>query len=213
MKTKIMLLSAALLVSFYSFSQVGRPSFGLRAGVNFQNLNGKDAGDDRLENNLMVGFNAGVNVEVPIAQDFYLQPGVLYSVKGAKLEDAGADNKVKIGYIEIPINLVYKPMLGQGNLLMGFGPYVAFGINGKIGDSDINFENEIALAEYPPMTIKRMDAGANLLFGYEFNRKLSAQLNAQLGLLNLNPELTNAGGFDMGTLKNTGFGISLGYRL
>lgn len=220
MKTKIALLTLAIVTTFSAYSQVGRPSFGIRAGVNFQNLNGKDAGDDKLENNLKVGFNAGVNAELPVAEDFYIQPGVLYSTKGAKLDDnfAGSDVKVNLGYIEIPINLIYKPALGQGNLLMGFGPYIAFAVNGQVKDDnneiDVVFDKEVSLQEYSnnPYVMKRFDAGANLLFGYEFNRRVSAQLNAQLGLMNLNPELTNSGGVDLGTMKNTGFGISLGYR-
>ncbi len=214
MKTRLVLLAAALVVSFTAFSQVGRPSFGIRAGVNFQNLNGKDSDDDRLENSLKVGFNVGVVGEVPIAEDFYIQPGVLYSTKGAKLDVS--NDKVNIGYIEIPINLLYKPVLGEGRLLMGFGPYVAFGINGKIKgdgvDEKIKFDSETSITEFAPLTLKRFDAGANLLFGYEFTQRLSAQLNAQLGLVNIYPDITGLP-TDLGTLKNTGFGISLGYRL
>jgi hypothetical protein len=38
---------------------------------------------------------------------------------------------LKISYLELPLNFLYKPMLGKGHLLLGFGPYVAFGIGGK----------------------------------------------------------------------------------
>jgi hypothetical protein len=59
--------------------------------------------------------------------------------------------------------------------------------------------------------IKPVDAGANLLFGYEFSNKLSFQVNAQLGLTKINPQydgVTN----DKRSAKNTGFGLSAGYR-
>jgi hypothetical protein len=218
MKTKLVLMAVAICLTVTSFAQMGRPSFGVRAGVNFQNLNGKDGNDDRLENNLLVGFNAGVNAEVPIAQDFFIQPGLLYSVKGAKSDDAfaGQDIKVKLNYLELPINLLYKPALGEGRLLMGFGPYIAYALNGKVkGDNDavdIEFDNEASPLDYADGPVmKRFDAGANLLFGFEMSNNLSAQINAQLGLLNLNPKLTGVNE-DLGTLKNTGFGVSLGYR-
>jgi hypothetical protein len=213
MKTKIMLMAATLLISAACVAQVGRPAFGLRAGVNFQNLNGKDNDGDRLENDLKLGFNAGITADLPVATDFYIQPGLLYSTKGAKIE--GDNVKVNISYLEIPINLLYKPVLGEGRLLMGFGPYVAFGINGKVkGDDnsyDIEFDNETSIAD-PDVTLKRFDAGANLLFGYEFTPRVSAQLNAQLGLVNIAPDFTDAPNIDPGTLKNTGFGVSLGYK-
>jgi len=217
MKTKLILIVAAICMSAVTFAQVGRPAFGLRAGVNFQNLNGKDENDDNLENDLKTGFHVGVTGDIPFAQDFYIQPGLLYSTKGAKIE--GSDVKVNIGYLEIPINLLYKPLLGEGRLLMGFGPYVAFGINGKLkndnAEEDIKFSSEVSATDPDPdFTIKRFDAGANLLFGYEFTQRLSAQLNAQLGLLNIAPEYTDTPNIDVerGTIKNTGFGVSLGYK-
>ena len=35
-------------------------SFGIRAGFDMQNINGKDADGDKLENTLLPGFNAGI---------------------------------------------------------------------------------------------------------------------------------------------------------
>jgi hypothetical protein len=217
MKTKIVILFAMLFASVAAFSQqLGKTTIGIRAGVNFQNLNGKDEDDDRLSNDLKVGFNVGVNAEVPIAQDFYVQPGLLYSTKGAREKDVSGDEdaKVNIAYLEVPINLLYKPVLGQGHLLMGFGPYIAFGVGGKLKvgdvDTDVEFDNDVSLAEVTSgVHFKRMDAGANLLFGYELSNNLSAQINAQLGLVNIQPEVE---GNKLGTTKNTGFGVSLGYR-
>lgn len=215
MKTTL-LFAATFLLAIAGYSQTGRPSFGVRAGVNFQNLNGKQGNGDQLENDLKVGFNAGVNAELPVAPDFYLQPGILFSTKGARQNNAfgNEDAKIKLSYIEVPVNLLYKPLLGEGRLLLGFGPYIAYGIGGKyeIGDvsRDIKWENEISGAQTVDPYFKRLDAGANLLFGYELSSKLSAQLNAQLGLLKINPRIT--GQDDESTTKNTGFGVSVGYR-
>jgi hypothetical protein len=36
--------------------------------------------------------------------------------------------------------------------------------------------------------IRPMDAGANMLVGYEFGNRVSFQLNTQLGLTKINPE-------------------------
>ena len=197
MKTKIVIVTAlAFLVTANVFAQNNGISFGARAGINFHNLNGKDENGDKLSNKLIPGFNIGANVEIPVATDFYLQPGVLFTTKGAKWKDVNV--KTTLSYIEIPINFVYKPVLADGRLLLGFGPYVAFGV----GASNIEFGSE-------PSQLKRFDAGANLLAGYELSSKLSFQLNAGLGLLNLanRPE-----GDSKSSIKNTGFGISVGYR-
>jgi len=90
MKTKIWALAlAATALVTNSYAQDGT-TFGLRAGVNFQNVNGKDFEGDKIEDNkLKTGFHIGVNAEIPVAPEFYIQPGVLFSTKGAK-DDANA---------------------------------------------------------------------------------------------------------------------------
>jgi Outer membrane protein beta-barrel domain len=192
-------------------------TLGVRAGINFQNINGKDNSGDKFENKLKTGFHAGVNAEIPIATDFFVQPGVLFSTKGAKDKD-NSDIKQNISYIEIPVNLLYKPLMGTGKLILGFGPYIAFGVGGKrsVGNTDTKtkFKKSITAAEFlnGGSYLKRTDAGANLLFGYELSNNLSVQLNAQLGLVKINPEIEGVT-TNKTSAKNTGFGISVGYRL
>jgi hypothetical protein len=226
MKKIISLLAVTLLIVTSSFSQETNTgpgtSFGIRAGVNFQNINGKDFDGDKLENDMLVGFNAGLNAEIPIAPDFFFQPGILFTTKGAQektvILGTTITSRIQLSYLELPLNLVYKPMLGNGHLILGFGPYVAYGIAGKAkiegGDSsfesDIDFKNETSITDNN-YVIRPLDAGANLFFGYEFANRLSFQLNTQLGLINIQPDYS---GVDMGDSKmnNTGFGVSLGYR-
>ena len=136
----------------------------MRAGVNFQNINGENIDGDKLDNKLKTGFNAGVNAEIPVGIDFYVQPGLLFSTKGAKRDDI--DASTLLSYLELPVNFLYKPALGEGRMLLGFGPYVAYAIDGKskLGNikTDLEFGDE-------PGGFKRFDAGANMLVGYEFS--------------------------------------------
>jgi hypothetical protein len=210
-KLLILLTAAAVVLSASAYSQF---TFGVRAGVNFQNMNGKDDAGDKVKNDLTIGFNAGVNVELPVVQDFFLQPGLLFSTKGAKNIGEVNGLKASISYLELPINFLYKPLLGKGHLLLGFGPYVAYGIGGKIKtdneSQDIKFKNKVSESDASAAYLRPFDAGANILFGYEFDFKLSVQMNAQLGLLNLEPKYE--GFTSKAVTKNTGFGISLGYR-
>lgn len=225
MKMKILTLSAILILS----SMAMQAQFGILGGVNFQNVNGKDGGGDKLSNGLLTGFHAGVNINIPIATNFYFQPGLLYSVKGSMNEFFNPDIKAasdyntttRLSYIEMPLNLLYRPQLGNGYLLLGFGPYVAYGILGKETtqlssisvDRTVKFENSVEgwtdlveNAYYRPF-----DAGANILFGYEFGMGAFIQLNAQLGLLKINPEYGWIND-DERAYMNTGYGLSLGYR-
>jgi hypothetical protein len=216
MKTKALLFALSTTVLALAAKAQDKVTFGVRAGVNFQNLNGKDEAGHDLNYKLKTGFNVGVNAEIPIAPDFYVQPGVLFSTKGAKEEITGQDDvKINISYLEVPINLLYKPTLGSGKLLLGFGPYIGVAVGGKFKqgskDVDIKFSNDVKSTDpNVAVTIKRMDFGGNLLAGYELTSKLSFQLNAQLGMSNLIPKYD--GKKSDAKLKNTGFGISVGYR-
>jgi hypothetical protein len=229
MKTRISLITAMILGTIFSQAQekaspTGGTSFGIRAGVNFQNINGKDENDDKLKNDMLTGFNIGFNAEIPVGVDFYFQPGLLYTIKGAKSEDVilgqPFNTTLKISYLEVPLNFLYKPLLGTGHLILGFGPYVAFGIGGKAtyegsGSSlteKIKFQKTVMSSDPDDVVyIRPMDAGANLLVGYEFGNRISFQLNTQLGLTKINPEYEGTSD-DKTSFKNTGFGLSLGYR-
>ncbi len=167
---------------------------------------GKDEEGNNLNNELKAGVNLGVNAEIPVGVDFYLQPGLLFTGKGAKYDFQNTKAKQSLSYVEIPVNFLYKPELGEGRVLLGFGPYAAFAVGGKIKygntDVDIDFGNEVGKT-------KAFDAGANLLAGYEFSNNFSFQLNAGLGLVNMYNRPSND---SKTTVKNTGFGISAGYR-
>jgi hypothetical protein len=229
MKTRIALLATILLGSLCTQAQEatiqsGGTTFGLRAGVNFQNINGKDASDNKLSNDLIVGFNVGINAEIPVAPQFYFQPGLLFSTKGAKNSEVALGQTIKstvhISYVEVPLNLLFKPALGNGHLLLGFGPYVALGVGGKVKyegpgasvSQDVKFKKTVATSDPDNVAyFKPMDAGANLLAGFEFGNKISFQLNAQLGMLKINPDYEGSTN-DKSSAKNTGFGFSVGYR-
>src|SRR6478735_6956167 len=188
MKSKVLLFALAATALTLTSKAQEKTTFGVRAGVNFTNINGEIAGHD-TENKLKAGFNIGVNAEIPVASEFYLQPGLLFTTKGAKADEG--DAKTTVSYLEIPINFLYKPALGPGKMLLGFGPYVGIGLGGKIKgdgpDIDVKFKNDVTVSEYSdPKTEygKRLDFGGNLLVGYELSNKISFQLNAQLGMAN-----------------------------
>jgi len=229
MKRRIIILTTAMVLlaaitNAQKTTHSGGTTFGIRGGVNFQNINGKDQDGNKLSNDLVTRFNFGINAEIPVGTDFYFQPGLLYTTKGAKNEQVisgqNVTSTVNLSYLELPLNLVYKPALGAGHLLLGFGPYVALGIGGKVKheedglnlQEDVKFKNKVKASDADDVAyFKPLDAGANFLAGYEFNNKFSFQLNTQLGLTKINPEYEGAAD-DKSSFKNTGFGVSLGYR-
>ena len=222
MKNKILSIALILLLSasFAMAQEKSKMSFGILGGVNFQNLNGKDFSGDKLKNDMITGFHGGVNIMIPVAPEFYFQPGLMYSKKGAKNTYSSITSTTNLSYIEMPLNLVYKATLGKGSFMLGFGPYLAYGIGGTVKteggsvslDQDIKFQSVVETGD--PILVpyyKAFDAGGNIFAGYEMANGIFLQLDTQFGMLNINPEykaLTD----DKSSTKNTGFGLSLGYR-
>jgi len=222
MKTKIISIITILLFSltFVTAQNKEKISFGVLGGVNFQNLNEKDYDGDKIENKLITGFHVGANVPIPIVPEFYFQPGILFSTKGGKHEGNAATTTTSLSYIEVPLNFMYKGLLGNGYVFIGLGPYIGYAVMGKVKyesgseseKRDIEFQNVVELED--PLTVpyyKAFDVGANIFFGYEMPVGIFAQLNAQLGLVKINPEYEVLPDDDS-SIKNTGFGLSLGYR-
>jgi len=226
MKNRFLTLLTILALSITTVSAQGtdKLSFGVLGGVNFQNLNGKDVNGDKLENDMLIGFHAGVNVQIPIAPEFYFQPGIIFSTKGAKNVTTvlGVDftTTTKLSYIEMPLNLVYKAALGNGYFMLGFGPYVGYGISGNVVtkggdislDQDVEFKNVVETGD--DITVpyfKALDFGGNIFAGYQMSNGIFAQFNTQLGMVKINPEYKILQD-DESVVKNTGFGLSLGYR-
>ncbi len=224
MKTRllstVLILFISLTSSIAQRTDGAKISFGLLGGINFQNMTGKDFLGDDLKNDMIMGYHAGVNVQIPIVPEFFFQPGLIYSTKGAKNTDGLFTSTYKVSYIEMPLNLVYKASLGGGYFLLGFGPYVAYGIGGKVIteggpvslETSVEFKSVVEVGDPVEITYyKAFDAGGNIFAGYELANGIFAQFNAQLGMLKINPEDQRLP-VNESSVKHTGFGISLGYR-
>lgn len=224
MKTKLISFITILLLSVTMANAQGtdksKLSFAVLGGINMQNLTGTDFTGDKLENDMLIGYHVGVNAQIPIVPEFFFQPGLLFSTKGAKTTMGSLTSTYKLNYVELPLNFVYKGALGNGHVIVGFGPYLGYGIGGKVVtkggdvslDTDIVFTNTVELTD--PLTdtyFKAFDAGGNVFAGYEMASGLFAQMNAQLGMIKINPEGQRINN-DETSVKNTGFGFSIGYH-
>jgi Outer membrane protein beta-barrel domain len=192
-------------------------TFGGHVGFNLQNITGKDNLGTAISYKTLPAFNIGVDAEMLLAEAFYLQAGLTYAKKGTSGISTDGTSKANLSYLEVPITFLYKPAMGSGNLIVGFGPYFGFGVGGnapnKAGEQAIQFKNTVLITDPTNVLFfRRLDAGANFVVGYELSNKISVALKAQLGLVNINPKF-DALPNDKAAISNTGFGLSVGYRL
>jgi hypothetical protein len=125
-------LSAAFLTTSTVFAQEQQttsesslsPKFGIKGGVNLTNMYVKDVSDE----NMKVGWNAGVYAKLPVTRGFSIQPELLYTSKGAKetynnfIEGKG-EYRFNLNYIELPVLAVFNV---AKNFNLHVGPYVSY---------------------------------------------------------------------------------------
>ncbi len=202
---------AALL---FGATGVFAQGLGVKGSFNFFNLTQETIAGKKVENRMTPTFDAGIFYEIPIASEFFIRPELLFAQKGAKNNKDLPEVTGHLSYVELPILFLYKGGLGNNHVLLGFGPYAAMGIGGKIKgdqiDIDVKFVNDIADANGLGYHIKPIDFGAQMMAGYELGMGLSFALNASLGLVDIEPKVA---GKDLDSFtKNNGFGLSVGYR-
>ena len=105
---KKVLLTLALAAGVTSLSQA-QVKLGLKAGVNLANYggDGKDDLEDGFGTDLksLVGFHGGLVLNAPITSDgfFAIQPELLFSQKGARLEEDGDKVTIRQNFIDLPV--------------------------------------------------------------------------------------------------------------
>jgi len=229
MKRKLLQILLLFLIVVANKNKIqAQIKFGIRAGVNSSTVSASSERDTSgfiNGGNKVVGisknvisYHVGLTAEISLSNSFSFQPSILYSGKGAKSEYTTnilnyPDGKggtfsdfveikstSKPFYIDIPLIFNFKKDLGAAKLLIGAGPYLAFGISGKT-KSEVNFLNnkfsttlekniswnESDYKKDGLVGIKRFDAGLTFNLGLEFVEKVQVGMNYNFGLTNINP--------------------------
>lgn len=211
MNRKFLTLSTALiLLGFSSIAQKGQ----FRAGLNLANVSVTENG--RVdEANQLTSFQVGILTDIRLGSMLTLQPGILYTGKGSKVQrgtsgQAGYFKQTfNPRYLEVPVNVLFKPQIGNSSrFFIGAGPYVAMGISGdtktegtRAITGNYNVEREITFSNDDPTTfnqeegtglgvIRRFDYGLNGTAGIE-GRNLVLSANYGLGMAKLQSGTNN----------------------
>ena len=189
---KSILFLLFIFISVTGFSQIN--SWNIKAGMNISNYTG-DA-----DMNAKVGFKIGGGFEYGFNDTWPLQPSLMFSTKGAKL-DAETVNAM---YLELPIMAAARfNVANNTNIVISAGPYLACGVGGKSTvELDSGAEMSVKTFGDNGLNLKRFDAGLGLGVAAEFGQ-IIAGLEGQFGLVDVQK---------LGNPKNLNFSINLGYK-
>jgi len=145
---------------------------GVRLGMNYHRMESSGANIDYDKSKF--GFNFGIFMDYSTRR-FIFQPGIAYCSKGAKISDP--NETLKLNYLEIPlrfsINTFKHKIIGcPQSVRLNFEPYVAYALNGKLDNKDIQFgssEQEFNRFDYGIKTGISLQIGSfEPSIGYDF---------------------------------------------
>ncbi len=205
-------------------------SMGIRGGYTIANLLFEEKSQPLTTSTpgQLNSAHADLLLNIPLSGGFYLQPVIRYVTKGANFQNnnsvkpvnvyLSATDRIKVHYLELPLNLVYKIPVGFGKITVGAGPYVAYGMTGRYNTA-IEYNGQTIQKSYQNiefrdgdqaaatnMRLRRWEGGANFMMGLEFKNMLMLGVNYSYGMSDL--DRTHAT-----TVKNRYLGISMGFLL
>lgn len=222
-------LALCLLALTTMFQLKAQTKIWITGGINFSGAKIKNMYyPETASQPAKTGFHAGTVVAIPVGTLFSFEPGLEYITKGyhynTRVPLTGTANTAPIEYIreqdirpsflQLPLHFVYKPRIGQNALLIGAGPYFAYGIGGtgknysyytdgtQVDNSSakLKFKHDLgqpmenylysaaATYSYNASDIiysQPLDVGISTLLGFELHRNYRIQLNSQIGLKNV----------------------------
>jgi hypothetical protein len=126
---------------------------GLIGGVNLADWGGEDA--DGVD--AKIGFHVGGFANFAVGNKFSIQPELLYSTQGGKIDAPGDDVKLRFNYINIPVMVKYELIDG---LHAELGPQFGFAVTRKSKQGDVTVDRND--------DFKGFDLGLGLGASYQF---------------------------------------------
>ena len=189
---KRIILSIALFA--FGFSNAQETKFGAKLGMNISNIT-----SEGLSTSSLVGAHLGGFAEVGISDKFKIQPELLFSMQGAKVEDS----KTKLNYINLPVLAKYYVV---DKLAVIAGPQVGFLMSAKE-----TFESESLDAKD---FYKTISLSFNIGASYDLTDNIFVDVRYNLGLSNIAKEITDEEFDETITpkIKNNVIQLAVGYK-
>ncbi|MPS72024.1 MAG: PorT family protein [Chryseobacterium sp.] len=201
---KKLFLGLGLVAGTFAFAQT-TPQFGLKAGINVASIS-KDGYDDAKSK---VGFAGGAFVNIPVSEQFSIQPEVMYSQMGSKVTnkysttflgntyEARSTAKLNLDYITVPIMFQFR---ATPAFYIEAGPEFGFltsakakdinttYVNGSPDDSSTNTSED--LKDY----YSGFNMGAALGLGYDITPNFGINARYVAGFTDINKKDRNTDG-------------------
>jgi hypothetical protein len=170
---KIYFALMAFIILNNAFGQV---SFGLKAGGNLANIKI----DASVDKKAILQFHAGGMLWAGLTEKLFIQPELLYSIKGFNSPsiDFIEDHDIRLSYIATPILLGYQV---NKNVSLMFGPEFGFLTDAKADFGEASFDRTDSYS--------KVDIGVDLAISFKPAKKVGFDLRYNYGIKSLDKVL------------------------
>ncbi len=210
-KLILSLLAVATSINLFGWELNLGLNAGLRIGLNGSNVIASGEDSDLYEKgDMQLGFNLGAFYDWEINDCFYIQPMLSYTTRGTDLSTKELENKIKIGYLQLPLLASYRFNLGEKHkFALNCGPTVGYAIVGKnqyelydLDGSKVEYSADLFSDE---SGYNRLEIGVNMGVSY-FLKNHYINITWERGL----SSIYDFEGCDC-KLKNNNIAITVGY--
>ncbi len=203
---KIFILALGLFVTGLTANAQSPIKFGVKGGASFSNII-KDDGKNDFKTDYLVGYNAGITLDIKLMPNLSFSPELVYATKGYKLENNTFNTKYTqtTHFIDVPLLATIK--LAEGFNVVA-GPQVSFLLS-----TDTKFETGFGTVQQKTVEDDADRFKKSLLGGVIGAR---VDLTKQLGVYgrySLDFQKNNENGSTTTPeFKNQGFQVGLGLK-
>jgi hypothetical protein len=192
-----------LLLIFVCFHAAAQVTTSVKGGVSLANLQFK--GDDR--NKMRVVGYGGISVNIELPNKLFLQPELLYSIRGYRFLATAQTDKghVTFGYITAPVLIGYK-VLKNFSILVG--PEFGYLVRARSRFSDVNLDISSGIS-------RKFNVDADAGIAWNISKSIAFEARVNIGVTALyrgilvDPQGNPSGDFKDGYHRVLQMGISI----
>jgi hypothetical protein len=184
-----------IIFILFALNAAAQLSIAPEAGFNLSGV--KDNGN-ATDNNMRLTGKFGAILDLRLNNNFYLQPGLFYSMEGESVSDYVSANN----YLELPVNVLYKIGSRPDRFFVGLGLYAGYALVDKLKSGKDHENMPIGTAKQDDL--KPFDIGANIRIGHELSNGLFLAGQYSMGFADTYPG-------DNYNEKNWVFSVTVGY--
>jgi hypothetical protein len=203
-------LTLLVCISLAAVTNAQKTQFGFTGGATFSYWRVKGEQGSISSSNMTPGFSIGGIASIPVGKSFSFQPSLQFLQKGGLESQNGTSLAFHISYLDLPLNFMYVGEGTRGNIEIGLGPCLSYGLGGsaKADDGSNHASTPLHFGNENDAFQNAFEFSGNIVLGYQWHSGILVQANYNYGFSNLWGGVNAQNGQ---YFKNTYVGLRVGY--